>query len=101
TILGSGRTRERNPARAAEMLTHWVHQSVRRTVGPGQFPSAHHVLETRRGDCNEATTLYVALARAAGLPARSVAGLIYLNGRFYYHAWAEVFLGEWVALDPT
>lgn len=101
TILGSGRTRERNPARAAELLTHWVHQSVRRTSGPDQFPSAQRVLETRRGDANEATTLYVALARAAGLPARSVAGLIYLDGRFYYHAWAEVFLGDWVAVDPT
>lgn len=101
TILGSGRTRERNPARAAELLTHWVHRSVRRTSGPDQFPSAQRVLETRRGDANEATTLYVALARAAGLPARSVAGLIYLDGRFYYHAWAEVFLGDWVAVDPT
>ena len=35
-----------------------------------------------------------------GLPARSVAGLIYLNDRFYYHAWPEVYLGEWVAVDP-
>jgi transglutaminase-like putative cysteine protease len=63
--------------------------------------SAAKVLESRRGDCNEFTTLYVALARAAGLPARTVAGLIYLNGRFYYHAWPEVYLAGWVAVDPT
>jgi transglutaminase-like putative cysteine protease len=59
------------------------------------------VLETRSGDCNERTVLYVALARAAGLPARPVAGLLYRGGRFYYHAWPEVYLGDWVAVDPT
>jgi len=94
--------RERSPARAAELLTHWVHRSVRRaTAAEGSVPSAVRVLETRRGDCNEATTLFVALARSAGLPSRSVGGLIYLNGRFYYHAWAEVYLHDWIAVDPT
>jgi len=59
------------------------------------------VLAARRGDCNEHTVLYVALARAAGLPARAAAGLVHLDGRFYYHAWPEVWLGDWVAVDPT
>jgi len=97
-IVGGGRNR--SPARAAELLTHWVHANVRRVVTLS-VPSAEKVLETRRGDCNEITTLYVALARSAGLPARTVSGLIYLNGRFYYHAWPEVYLGSWVAVDPT
>ena len=92
--------RERNPTRAAELLTHWVHRNVRREATAG-VPSAEKVLESRRGDCNEHTTLYVALARAAGLPARTVAGVLYLKGRFYYHAWPEVYLGDWVAVDPT
>jgi hypothetical protein len=92
--------RDRSPARAAELLTHWVHGNVRRELG-NSVPSAEKVLETRRGDCNAFATLYVALARSAGLPARTVAGLIYLNGRFYYHAWPEVYLGDWVAVDPT
>ena len=43
----------------------------------------------------------MALARSAGLPARTVSGLIYLNDRFYYHAWAEVYLADWIAVDPT
>jgi len=98
--LIAGGTRERNPSRAAELLTHWVHGNVRREL-TGRVPSAEQVLETRRGDCNEYATLYVALARSLGLPARTVAGLIYLNGRFYYHAWPEVYLGDWVAVDPT
>ncbi len=94
--------RERSPARVAELLTHWVHGSLRRTIPQaGSAPSAVKVLETSRGDCNEAATLFVALARSTGLPARTVAGLIYLNGRFYYHAWAEVYLNDWIAVDPT
>jgi hypothetical protein len=91
---------ERDPARAARLLEEWVYRNVARRPSGG-MPSAAHVLEQRQGDCNEHTVLYVALARAAGLPARTAAGLIYLNGRFYYHAWPEVYLGDWVAVDPT
>ncbi len=94
--------RERSPARVAELLTHWVSRSVHRSpASAASVPSAVKVLAVRRGDCNEATTLFVALARSAGLPARTVSGLIYLNDRFYYHAWAEIYLTEWLAVDPT
>ena len=30
-----------------------------------------------------------------------VLGLVYLDGKFYYHAWNEAFVGEWIAVDPT
>jgi transglutaminase-like putative cysteine protease len=71
------------------------------------LPSALEVLRTRVGDCNEHTALYVALARAVGLPARVAVGLVYVQGAFYYHAWAEVFVetsrarGRWLPADPT
>lgn len=94
--------RERAPAKVAELLMHWVHTSLRRTPpDAGSVPSAVRVLEHPRGDCNEAATLFVALARASGLPARTMSGLIYLNGRFYYHAWAEVYLNDWIPVDPV
>lgn len=91
---------EREPARAARLIHDWVHAQLRPAKAMG-VPGALSVLATRRGDCNEYTVLFVALARAAGLPARSVAGLLYLDGRFYYHAWPEVYLGGWVAVDPA
>src|SRR5258708_35716904 len=91
---------EREPAGGARLIHDGVSADVERLVTPGP-PSAVRVLAARRGDCNEHTVLYVALARAAGLPARSVAGLVYLGGRFYYHAWPEVWLGDWVAGGPT
>ncbi|HJS43529.1 MAG TPA: transglutaminase-like domain-containing protein [Gemmatimonadales bacterium] len=94
--------RERGPARVAALLTHWVHRSVQRTIpAGGRAPSALKVLEQKSGDCNEVTTLYVALARAAGLPARTASGLLYVRGRFYYHAWAEIYLNDWIPVDPT
>lgn len=94
-ILGD----EPDPARAAERLTHWVAGHTRKEATAG-LPNAVRVLGQGRGDCNEFTVLYVALARAAGLPARPVAGLLDVGGRFYYHAWPEVYLGGWVAVDP-
>ncbi|MBI2533355.1 MAG: transglutaminase domain-containing protein, partial [Deltaproteobacteria bacterium] len=42
-----------------------------------------------------------ALARAAGIPARTAVGVVYLRDAFYYHAWSEVWLGEWISLDSV
>jgi transglutaminase-like putative cysteine protease len=88
------------PAEVARRLTDWVYGALRKDVTLS-VPSALQVLEAKRGDCNEHTVLYVALARALGLPARTAVGLVHLRGNFYYHAWPEVWLGEWVAVDPT
>jgi transglutaminase-like putative cysteine protease len=71
------------------------------------LPSAREVLRTKVGDCNEHTALYVAMARASGIPARIAVGLVYTRGAFYYHAWPEVFVdhtgarGVWLPVDPT
>ena len=32
---------------------------------------------------------------------QTAAGVVYLRGHFYYHAWPEVWLGQWAAVDPT
>lgn len=91
----------RDPAVAAQRLNDWVYRTLRKEITLS-VPSALQVLEGRRGDCNEHTVLYLALARAIGLPARTAAGVVHIRGRFYYHAWPEVWLGQsWVAVDPT
>jgi transglutaminase-like putative cysteine protease len=94
------------PRLKAERLVRHVHALLEKkpTIS---LPSAREVLRTRVGDCNEHASLYVALARAAGLPARLAVGLVHLLGAFYYHAWVEVFIeesaghGRWIAVDPT
>jgi hypothetical protein len=90
----------RDPKMAAGILTTRVDRMLEKRV-TFSIPSALQVLDSRQGDCNEHTVLYVAMARALGLPARTAVGLVYLEGSFFYHAWPEVWLGEWVAVDPT
>lgn len=91
---------ETEPRVVAERINDWVHDSLKKEITVG-VPSALATLHARVGDCNEHTQLYVALARATGIPARVAAGLTYLDGKFYYHAWPEVWLERWVAVDPT
>jgi transglutaminase-like putative cysteine protease len=90
----------------AERLTRYVNSLLEKkpTVS---LPSALEVLRTKVGDCNEHTALYVAMARALGLPARIAVGMVFMHGAFYYHAWPEVYLaggegrGLWLPVDPT
>ncbi len=94
------------PRQKAERLVRYVHALLEKkpTVS---LPSALEVLRTKVGDCNEHTALYVALARALGLPSRVIVGLVELRGAFYYHAWPEVWIeespgrGRWLPVDPT
>ncbi|MEY4608934.1 MAG: hypothetical protein RL625_1151 [Gemmatimonadota bacterium] len=90
----------RDPATVAARIGRWVHDSLEQVVTLS-IPSATQVLRTRRGDCNEHTQLFTALARAVGIPTRIATGLAFVNGRFYYHAWPEIWLRDWVAVDPT
>jgi transglutaminase-like putative cysteine protease len=92
--------REQDSLKAALSIHQWVFENVRKepTVS---VPTAREVLRTRRGDCNEHTTLFVALARAAGLPAKILVGLVYHEGAFFYHAWPSVYVGRWLEMDPT
>ncbi len=63
------------------------------------------VLENKKGVCDELTTLFVAMLRSKGIPARFVTGSSYTNviNDFGNHAWAEVYFPNvgWVAFDPT
>jgi hypothetical protein len=71
------------------------------------YASASEVAQSRKGDCTEFSVLCAALCRAAGIPARVVAGIAYTDnfmGRngFGGHAWVEANIdGKWVGLDPT
>jgi len=82
------------------LLVDWVYQNIdKRPVL--SLPDALSTLENRVGDCNEHAVLLAALARAAGIPCRIEAGLVYLKGRFYYHAWNLVYLGRWITVDAV
>jgi hypothetical protein len=63
------------------------------------------IIEKKKGDCSEHAKLFTAMARAIGIPCRTVSGLVYLGDEiqeFGLHAWNEVVIdGMWVPVDPT
>ncbi len=96
---------ETNPYRIATNLRDWVHNAMTPDPTIGVPRSATDIFQRRRGVCRDYATLYTALARAAGVPTRLCSGIVYgdFQGKsgFYYHAWAESWVGKWVAFDPT
>jgi transglutaminase-like putative cysteine protease len=91
---------ERDLLRRTRFIYEWVYKNIKK-VPKISLPLATEVLKTKQGDCNEHTTLFVALARAAGIPSRIAVGITYKDGFFYYHAWPEVYMNKWIAVDPT
>ena len=87
----------------ANALTLFVHHHLRyRDTAGGR--TVFDTIRDRSGDCTEFADLYTTLARAAGLPARTVIGLAYLGDwrAFGLHAWNEVAIeGAWHGVDPT
>lgn len=90
----------RDPAAAAQKVLAWVYSRIEKRPVLS-LPSAAEVLKTRTGDCNEHAVLLTALLRAIGIPARECVGLVYANGRFFYHAWTEAYMGRWISMDAT
>lgn len=91
---------ETDALKAATRIRKWVYEGLAK-VPTVSIPNALEVLRTKRGDCNEHTVLFNAMARSAGIPAKTVVGLVYLRGAFYYHAWSEIWLGDWISLDSV
>jgi len=94
---------ETDALKASELLCHWVYRNVQ-TSFSARLTNSLEVLDSLAGDCTEHSMLFIGLARAAGLPAREVAGLVYVDGPpagFYFHQWAKVWVGKWIDVDPT
>ncbi len=95
---------EKDPLKAATLLEKWVYKHLRKTYD-ANADDALTVLANRAGDCTEHTLLFTTLARAAGIPARQVGGVVYVGGdakAFAWHAWSEIHDGkQWVTIDPT
>ncbi|MEM6925349.1 MAG: transglutaminase-like domain-containing protein [Myxococcota bacterium] len=94
-----------NARRAVQELVAHVHRTLDGQPQPGTL-AAVDALRQGRGDCDEAAASFVSLARAVGLEADLVGGLVYREGvvgpGLYPHAWATVRLGgTTVAVDPA
>ncbi len=72
------------------------------------FGEVERLLEVRGGKCADLHSVFVALARASGVPAREVFGIRIPKGRGgdmtkAQHCWAEFYLPGygWVVVDPS
>jgi len=84
----------------ARKIVNWVYRNIEKKPVLS-VPNALEVLKNKVGDCNEHSVLTIAFLRAAGIPAQMEAGLVYLHGRFYWHAWNVLYLGKWITADTV
>jgi transglutaminase-like putative cysteine protease len=86
-------------------LTRWTGENCGYVYPPPTGRGALEMLSQRKGDCGQYACLFIALARAAGIPSRFIAGLPIdpETGGMGAHAWAEVWFPRtgWLVVDPT
>lgn len=87
-------------------LVRAVQERLSGAVDYRHFRSAREAFDERAGDCTEFAVLLAAAARAAGMPARLVAGVAYASRfvgtphAFGPHMWVQVWDGgRWVSYD--
>ncbi len=94
----------------ARAVYDWIVDNMRRdpNIKGCGFGEVEKLLETLGGKCADIHSVYVALARAAGVPAREVFGIRIPKGKDgdmtkAQHCWAEFYLpGQgWVVVDPA
>jgi hypothetical protein len=106
-----GAGRADTPAKKADSLRKFVTEYISDKNMNIGFATASEVARNKAGDCSEHGVLLAALARAAGLPARGVSGIVAVpdgamgltDGKaFGYHMWTQVNIGgEWVDIDAA
>ena len=96
---------------AAFRIAEWTKNNVNynlSTLTTDVSQKASWVLENRQGVCDEITSLFIALARAVGIPAKFASGIAYTDSELFPekwgpHGWAEVYFPGygWVPFDVT
>jgi len=89
-------------ARASAIFC-WVRDNVNYSFYYNTRYGALGTLQNRTANCVDHSHLLVALARAAGIPARYVHGTCnFTSGNTYGHVWAQLLVGDtWYAADAT
>jgi hypothetical protein len=89
-------------------IASWVYKNIEyiddEETG-GVVQKSSWTLNNKKGVCDEKTSLFIAMTRSVGIPAKFVSGIAYSNvdKDFGNHAWAEVYFPNygWVPFDVT
>ena len=92
---------ETDAKKAVAKLSEYVFTRLKKQSGPVPDATAVEILRDKMGDCSEHALLFVALCRAVGIPARRCQGFVCVGSLWGGHAWAEVWVGAWMGVDPT
>ena len=91
----------RTPEERARRLTVWVSRQIATDSSAEATEAALFTFRRRRGGPDGKARLLASMAIAAGLSARVASGLAILPEGSFGHSWTEVWLGRWVAVDPS
>ncbi|MBY8994809.1 MAG: transglutaminase domain-containing protein [Candidatus Heimdallarchaeota archaeon] len=90
----------KDPLSFAKLAAKLVNRKIKYKIQPDEYGAAY-AIEKGEGDCTEFAALFVALCRAAGIPARTNAGFA-LAQHWERHATAEFLVGgRWIPIDVT
>jgi len=94
---------KRNTYNNAVRIFEYVRDNLAYSFYYNTLRGAVNTLHDMRGNCVDHSHLVVALARAAGIPARYVHGTCTFNsGNTYGHVWAQLYVnGKWYNADAT
>ncbi len=98
--------KETNPYWKARKLYQYLISNVEYEL-IGGWDTAVTVLKRGTGSCSEYSFCYIALCRAAGVPARYVGSLVVRGDEASYdevfHRWCEIYIPEygWIPVDPN
>lgn len=98
------------PLVSAHQAAEWVRAAIAYEPGSTEVStSALGALDAGRGVCQDFVHVFLGIVRSIGVPARYVSGYLHpavdpavgdsMKGQS--HAWAEVWAGSWVPIDPT
>ncbi len=98
--------RQKNPYWMARRLYRYVHRHMHYELAGG-WNTAPRVLSRGSGSCSEYSFVFIALCRAAGIPARYVGSVVVRrdDASFddVFHRWVEIYLPGfgWLPVDPS
>ncbi len=88
----------------------WINNNIEYEIGEYGLPKhAAWVLESRTGDCDEQSYLYISLSRSVGIPAWIELGVLYdrMRDRWGGHGWVRQIAVDgdgsigWINIDPV
>lgn len=82
-------------------ILQFINENIKYDLNYENIENAIDVYNNKKTTCTGFTNLFISMCRAIGIPARSVGGIAYSEGNFEPHSYAEIYINQWIPVDPT